>query len=165
MLNAIGHDNVHFSYLYKKHINPKATDSESDSLWKEMTSLGLIRKADFIQEDWDIVVIDSKGDRIRENGGWLNYLADKAEKENKPTAINLHIGDKGNIQKNYGTIGESMNQVSESEDSFIKLTKPTSKQNTPTKNKISKYILYPFVVGVLLIIVALILKYGFGITY
>lgn len=107
-------------------------------------------------------LINGKGEKAI-NRGLEKFL----DNENEPTSstINLHIGDKGNVQKNYGTIGESMNQVSDSDDSFIKLNKATSTNAKPTKNSISTNILYPLTVGAILIIIALILKYGFGITY
>ena len=81
--------------------------------------------------------------------------------------VNITTGDIGTIQKNYGTVGGAMNQVSDSDlkNSFKALNKPNIKNNAPSKSKISNTIVYPILVGVILIIIALVLKYGFGITY
>lgn len=43
-------------------------------------------------------------------------------------------------------------------------TKPTDSKATPRKNTILEYIIYPLVVGVILLIIGAILKFGFDIT-
>ena len=153
-----------FSILYKKIIGAE-NDNKIDAIRQEMEKLGLIKRMSG-QEAYsgDAVILEILGDEINKSGGWVRYkLTQSTEKQKIITTPTINIGT---VQQFIGsTVHGDLNQSSDLNDSLNKLNKPTSKNATPIKNKISKYILYPVVVGLILIVVSLVLKYGFGITY
>jgi hypothetical protein len=103
------------------------------------------------------LLINDKGEKALKAG--LEKFLD-SENEPTPSTFNLHIGDKGNIQKNYGTIGESMNQVSEPSLSSEKYEiKKQTRQPTVKPNKnISKYEKWTLILAGLSILATIILK-------
>jgi hypothetical protein len=51
------------------------------------------------------------------------------------------------------------------QENLTKLKNPTRKKSTLRTSKLSKYILYPLIGGLILLVINLVLKYGFGITF
>src|SRR5688572_27648243 len=91
ILKSISHKNVHFSHVFRTTIDPNEDERKIDLLWKEMMSLGLIKIAEFSNPEWDIVVIDHKGEHINEAGGWLKNKYLKMEEGHKLHRILEHI--------------------------------------------------------------------------
>jgi hypothetical protein len=135
---------------------PVTDNDEISALLTAMTEYNLIKNAGMGQHT---VKLSTFGNDVKTKyGNWTAYQA-QAGKVN-PTTINLHIGDKGNVQKNYGTIGESMNQVSESAFSSEKneIKKQTRQPTEKPNRKISKYEKWTLILGGLSILVTIILK-------
>ena len=66
-----------FSHLYKTLINDTDSEATIDTLRAEMTSLELIKKEEYSNEQMDVVILDNQGLRTNEAGGWLRVKYDK----------------------------------------------------------------------------------------
>ena len=110
---------------------------------EEMTEKNLIKKQ---STDREVYGITSRGAEIVRSGGWLKHLLD-------------HMSD-----------NEKIHQLLQSSESDLKSSLNVSTErkitNEPqSKSGMSTNIIYPIIVGIILIIIALILKYGFNVTF
>lgn len=82
------------------------------------------------------------------------------------SSVNVKIKNLQSISNSTisGDIVQSSSDFSNQEN-LTKLNSATRKQSKLSISKLSKYILYPVIGGLILLIINLILKYGFGITF
>ena len=82
------------------------------------------------------------------------------------SSVSVKIKNLQNISNSTisGDVVQSSSNFSRQEN-LTKLNNPTSRKSMLNTSKISKYILYPLIGGLILLAINLILKYGLGITF
>ncbi len=85
MLNAVEYNGKPFTELYKKLINPDEDEGKIDLLMYEMMRLGLIKYEDKngVPTEWCFVILDIKGQRIKDAGGFLKVKIQQMNDEEK----------------------------------------------------------------------------------
>lgn len=80
--------------------------------------------------------------------------------------VNIKIRNLQNISNSTvsGDVVQSSSNFSRQEN-LTKLNNPTRNKSKLRTSKLFKYILYPLIGGLILLVINLILKYGFGITF
>ncbi|HMR55795.1 MAG TPA: hypothetical protein PKC10_00665 [Cyclobacteriaceae bacterium] len=93
------------------------------------------------------------------------YKEHYEKKEELPSTINIDIGNVQNISNStiHGPVTQSLDSSSKDHNTSISKTK--IKNDNPEKNKLTNAIVYPVVVGLIVIVISIILKYVFGITF
>lgn len=83
MLEAIGSEGRMFSPLYREHVDAQEEEEVIDLLMEEMIDMRLIKLEEFSHEPMGLVVLDFKGARIKESGGWLKNRFDAMSENEK----------------------------------------------------------------------------------
>jgi hypothetical protein len=85
MLRAIEFNGKPFTQLYRKLVDKNDDDGKIDLLMNEMMNDGLIKYEDKnnVPRDWNFVILDIKGQKIKDAGGWLTVKYQSMDKDEK----------------------------------------------------------------------------------